>query len=326
MKIVAEIGANHQGQLRLALELIAACARAGADCVKFQTWKPGTMVLDKLFVLKDGPWVGQNLSELYERAHLPWEWYPALFACAWDHRIEIFSSVFDIESLEFLESLNCQRYKIASFELVDTLLIDAAAKTGKPIVISTGMATVDEIDKAVRVVSSSDDITLLKCTSAYPTDEGESNVATMVEMKSAWNVSVGLSDHTISNYAAFAATACGATMIEKHVKITTGGIDSDFSIYPEQLEELVKGVHGIERAMGQVKWGPSESELSQVSLRRSLYFCQDLPEYTIVEPKHIRSARPAGGLPPAFYRDVVGARTSRAVRRGEPVTHDDIDG
>lgn len=323
-RIVAELSCNHLGSLERALELVDACAAAGAQAVKLQTWAPGTMVLDPAIVLRDGPWVGANLAELYEKAHTPWDWHWPIFERARAHGIEAFASVFDHESLAMLEQLKCPRYKVASFELVDLPLIKAIAGTKKPLVISTGMGRADEIDYAVRYASDGGcrDLTLLKCTSAYPADGSSANLATMRAIANRWSVQTGLSDHTEGIGVAIAAAAMGAVMIEKHVTLrrADGGFDAKFSLEPAELAQLVLECKRVEKAMGKADaYGASVHEEPQLELRRSLYFAEDLPAGAFIGEQHLRTARPALGITPRLYWRVLGAKLLQGVRRGTPV-------
>lgn len=322
--IVAELSANHRGTLKNALALVEAAAAAGAHAVKLQTWKPGTMVLDRALVLRDGPWVGRNLSELYEEAHTPWEWHAPIFQHARALGIEAFSSAFDAESVKMLESQGCPRYKVASFEIVDLPLIRTIAATKKPIILSTGMATKEEIDFAVEAARSEGarDITLLKCTSAYPADGSSANLATMRSMALEWSVHVGLSDHTQGVGVAIAAAALGASMVEKHFTLdrAAGGLDAAFSIEPRELELLVRETARVTKAMGAAHhYGASEHEKPQLELRRSLYFVEDMPAGAFIGEQHVRSARPAKGISPRFLVRLLGSKLKVGVRAGQPV-------
>ena len=306
-EVVAELSSNHNGSLPRMLKLIKSCAYAGAHAVKFQTWKVGTMVYDRGFKLEDGPWKGRNLYELYEEAHTPWEWYPEMIELAKRMRVPWFSSVFDLPSLEMLESLDCPRYKISSFELVDLTLIAEVASTGKPMVFSTGMATIDEIDQAVMLATTSGckDITLLKCTSAYPANAENANLATLFHMEHEFMTKFGLSDHTQGIGVAIIAADRGACMIEKHVKLNDGnGLDAEFSITTSELANLVLDIQRAKACIGKVQYGPLEEEMPQLALRRSLYYAQDLKKGTVISKGHITSARPALGLHP--HTPVIG--------------------
>lgn len=268
-EIVAELSSNHLGSLDRALALIDAAADAGADAVKFQCWTPGTMAREPDKVIDSGPWVGKTHGQLYKECETPWEWFPVMIGHAKDRGIPWFSSVFDLQALGFLEGLGCPRYKISSFELTDLLLINACAKTGKPVVLSVGMAKVEEIWAAVQRVPLSK-LTLLKCTSAYPAAVSDANLATMVAMSGWFTNRVGLSDHTRGTVVAVAAVALGAKMIEKHLtlNVADGGPDSSFSLEPHQFKNLVENCRDAEDAIGTVRYGPLPSE-QYVGLRRT---------------------------------------------------------
>ena len=324
-RIVAELSCNHSGSLERALALVDAVADAGAHAVKLQTWTPGAMVLDRSIVLRDGPWVGTNLAELYEQAHTPWAWHLDIFKRARGRGIEAFSSCFDLDSLRFLESIDCPRYKVASFELVDLRLIRALAATKKPLILSTGMATAEEIDFAVEAAREAGcrDLTLMKCTSAYPADGSSANLATMRTMARRWSVDVGLSDHTPGVGVAIAAAALGASMIEKHFTLWRAeqGFDANFSIEAPELKVLVEEARRVEKALGEPDhYGPTEHEKPQLELRRSLYFAEDLAPGSFIGEQHITTARPARGISPRFYRRVLGAKVLVGVHRGQPVS------
>jgi len=325
--IVAELSANHDGSLERALATIDACAAAGVNAVKFQTWSPGMMVLDPRHVIEDGPWKGMNLAQLYERAHTPWEWHRELFARARGHGIDAFSTVFDIESLTFLEELECPRYKIASFELVDLTLITATAKTGKPMILSTGMATEPEIREAMQAAryGGAKDLTLLKCTSAYPADPEHVNLAAMAGLAHRHDARPGLSDHTQGIGVAIAASALGAAMIEKHVKLNDGsGLDDAFSITTQALATMVEECRRVAKVRGEDVTGPSADEEPQRALRRSLYFARTMRAGERIGYGDVRSARPAAGLACRFHGQVMGATVLKDAPAGTPVTWDHV--
>jgi N-acetylneuraminate synthase len=328
VRLIAELSCNHQGTLARARELVHAAALAGASGIKLQTWTPGTMTAAPHVLLK-GPWAGRELSELYAEAHTPWEWHEPLFQAAREHGLEAFSSVFDLQALAFLEGIGCPRYKIASFELVDLPLIDAVARTGKPLVLSTGMASSAEIQQAVDVATSAGlgDITLLKCTSAYPADGSQANLAAMVQMGYRHSCVHGLSDHTPGIGVAIVAASLGAVMIEKHFTLSraAGGLDAEFSIEPEELAVLAREIKHVEKCMGKPQYGPTEDEKPQLELRRSLYFARDVPAGAEIREKDLRTARPALGISPRFFRRVQGMKLLRAVQQGEPVTWDALE-
>lgn len=322
--IIAELSANHLGSLDHALKIVDAAARAGASAVKLQTWSPGTMVGRPDYTLKSGPWAGRKLAELYAEAWTPWDWHRPIFERANSHGMEAFSSVFDQESLVFLEDLRVPRYKIASFELTDAYLIQLAASTGKPLILSCGMARKDEITMAVNYARAAGckELTLLKCTSAYPAKLADANIATMVDMWKSFGCSVGLSDHTPGPIAAMAAVANGASVIEKHLTLSRadGGPDSGFSMEPDEFAAMVTGCQRIAETMGCVKYGPSRAEASQVGLRRSLYLVKDAKAGEELKRYHVRSARPALGLNPTEFPFVEGQRFAYDVYAGQPLS------
>lgn len=321
--VVAEISCNHNRDFKRALELISRCADAGADAVKFQTWTDGTMVIDRDVPAYGGPWHGETLYDLYAKAHTPWKWYLPMITHARKVGIAWFASVFDRNSLGMLEALGCPRYKIASFELVDHPLLRRVAKLGKPIILSTGMATPEEINEAVTAITANgcNHLTLLKCTSAYPADASAANLATMTHMARTWKVRVGLSDHTPGIGVAVVAAARGATLIEKHVTLSRadGGLDAAFSIEIPELALLVQEVKRAVQCVGAVTYGPTEEELPQRALRRSLYFAKNLDEGTVVLDSHLVTARPALGIAPRYFGKVVGKTIKAPVSAGMPV-------
>jgi N-acetylneuraminate synthase len=328
VKVVAELSCNHQGTLERAHELVHAAALAGAHAIKLQTWTSDTMVLDRAVVLESGPWAGHNLSQLYAEAHTPWEWHRPLFEAARAHGMEAFSSVFDLDALELLEGLECPRYKIASFELVDIPLIRAVAKTGKPIILSTGMATRPEVQDAVEAArdGGARDITLLQCTSAYPATGADANLRTMRDFLSL-GCQIGLSDHTPGIGVALVAAAWGATMIEKHFTLSraAGGLDAAFSLEPDELAALVREIPNVVNCLGKMEYGPKPSEIAQRDLRRSLYFAKDMRAGAYVGKEHVVTARPALGLPPRFYGTVLGSKLLVDVRAGQRVTWEELE-
>lgn len=331
--VIAELSANHGGRLDRALETIRAAAAAGASAVKLQTYRADSMTLDRdqpPFVLgSNSPWAGRRLFELYEEAATPWEWHEQLFAEARTNGIDCFSSPFDERAVEFLESLGCPAYKIASFELGDLALVRAAASTGKPLIMSTGMASVDEIDEAVEAARSGGaaGVALLRCNSSYPAPSDEMDLASIVEMRERWDAPVGLSDHTMSSIAAIASVALGASLIEKHfiLRRSDGGPDSAFSQEPEEFARLVEDVEQARRAIGHPRFGPAPSEAASFELRRSLWFVADVAAGDQLTAANVRAIRPAGGLAPKNLPEVLG-RTARAdVSAGTPVTWDLVD-
>ena len=324
---VAEISGNHLGSVERALQLIDAAAKAGADAVKIQTWSE-MVVTD--YTIPNGPWAGRNLADLYEEVATPWEWHESLFAFARGRGITIFSSVFDTQSLQFLESLDCPMYKISSFELVDRELIRAVAATGKPMILSTGMATADEISRAVcavnEIIRRGRVLTLLKCSSAYPAPIDELNLSAIPVIRERYGVPVGFSDHTIGLTAAKTATALGATMIEKHLTLKRGdgGPDAVFSAEPVEFWAMVQACKDVARCLGNGEIGPTPAEAPQMDLRRSLFYAVDVPRGTVVAPDAIVTARPALGLPPSEKRRILGMALTRDVKRGDPVSNEDF--
>jgi len=327
--IVAELSANHLGGLERALRLIDAAKQAGADAVKFQTYRAAEMVGPPGYAIQDGPWAGRDLLSLYKEAETPRAWHQALFEYARSAGIEAFSTPFSRDDVDFLEEFDCPRYKIASFELVDLPLIRYAARTGKPLIMSTGMATREEIENAVaEAARTCDDITLLKCTSAYPATVADANLRTMIGMEEQFGCRFGLSDHTQGIAVPVAATVMGAAMIEKHLTLSRaeGGPDAAFSLEPAEFAIMVKACRESADALGVVKYGPAPTEMPQVGLRRSLYFSEDLEAGRMIRPTSVRTARPALGLPPAMIDSVIGAQLARPVKAGEPVTADCLKG
>lgn len=321
--IVAELSANIAGGgLQRALETVDAAAKAGADAIKLQTWTPGSMVLDQTYRIQNGAWAGRNLAELYREAQTPWEWHRPIFDRARALGMQAWSTPFDIGALKFLESLDCPRYKIASFEILDLDLIRACAATGKPIIISTGMATRPEIERAIWATTGigwSQDITVLQCTSAYPADASEAHLLNLHDMRWFMKVKVGLSDHTMGNAVACAATTLGAVMIEKHFTLSRldGGPDAHFSLEPPEFARLVKDVRDAKAAMGDVRYGPTAGESTE--LRRGIYWARDLPADHTVEHLDMVTARPSTATSPAQAKALIGCKLKIAVRRGEPV-------
>ena len=315
--IVAEVSANHNGNIDKALRIIQSAKDAGASAVKFQTYKPESMVVQD-YVIPDGPWAGQRLLDLYRVAQTPWNWHQRLFDCARNLGLIPFSTPFDEESLEFLETLNCPIYKIASFEITDLELLGKVSKKGKPIILSTGMATEREITEACKVVTT--DLTLLKCTSAYPAPPKDANLLTLPDLKK-FTGKVGISDHTLGIGVSVAAVALGAEVIEKHLILSRsdGGPDSSFSMEPKEFKELVTEANRAYESLGEISYGPTDSEKSSLRFRRSLYYSQDFPKGTLLTKKHFKTARPMLGFEPSKIYDLVGTKLERDVKENEVV-------
>lgn len=325
--VIAELSANHAGSIQRAIELVREAARCGADAVKLQTYTPDTMTLplgSPPFVVGPGsPWEGRRLYDLYAEAQTPWDWHPQLFREARALGLDCFSTPFDRTALEFLEELDPPAYKVASFELVDLGLIAAIAQKRRPMIVSTGMATVEEIDAAVSVVRGHgvDELVLLRCNSGYPANAAEMDLRTIEDMRGRWDVPVGLSDHTLTTTAATTAVALGACVIEKHLTLdrAEGGPDSSFSLEPHELAGLVEQVRAVEETIGQVRYGPSPAERSSLAFRRSLWFVRDVAAGAAVCHEDIAALRPAGGLPPAAIDQVLGRVVLVDVAAGSPV-------
>ncbi|MCB1302846.1 MAG: pseudaminic acid synthase [Leptospiraceae bacterium] len=326
--IIAEMSANHNGSLDRAIELVRAAAESGAEAIKLQTYTADTMTIDAPgdeFQITDpnSLWTGYSLYDLYKHAATPWEWHgPIMQECA---RLGLicFSSPFDLSAVRFLEELSVPAYKIASFELVDLRLIEEVARTGKPMIISTGMATVNEIADAVAAArdQGNEQIALLKCTSSYPSDPRDSNVATIPHLREMFGLEVGLSDHTLGIGAALASVALGGTIIEKHFTLdrSEGGVDSAFSLEPADLKLLIAESRSAWKSVGHVHYGPGELERPSLVFRRSLYFVEDVAAGERITPENVRSIRPGLGLAPKYLKTIIGREVETDVRRGTPV-------
>lgn len=325
--IVAELSANHQGLLQRALDLVAAAAAAGADAVKLQTFTPESMVADPDYVIPDGPWAGRRLIELYAEALTPREWHGPIFRHARALGLPAFSTPFSPDDADFLESIGCPIFKIASFELVDLPLIAHVAAKGKPVVLSTGMASIAEVEEAVSaaVGAGCTDLTVLKCTSAYPAPPAAANLVTMAHMAKRFGCKAGLSDHTLGIAVPVAATVMGAAMIEKHLTIrrADGGPDAGFSLEPHEFAQMVAACRAAAVAVGHVTYGPEPSEHPQLALRRSLWWTKDQAAGT--KATGIRTARPALGLHPRELTRITGQVLARDVRSGQPVQPEDLE-
>lgn len=325
--LIAEMSANHNGSLEAAMRLIDEAHRAGADAVKIQTYRPDTITLDsdaEPFRIRGGLWDGKTLFQLYQEAHTPWDWHRPMFEHARKLGITIFSSPFDTTAVDLLEDLNAPAYKIASFEAVDLPLIKYVASTGKPMIISTGMADAAEISEAVEAARSAGcrELALLHCVSGYPASADEYNLRTIPDMADRFGTVLGLSDHTLDNTTAIAAVALGACLVEKHFTLDRhgGGPDDSFSLEPDQLASLVRSARMAWGALGRVDYGRQSSESANVQFRRSLYFVRDLPAGATITPDAVRSVRPGWGLAPKHLDKVIGKRTVEAIRANTPVT------
>jgi pseudaminic acid synthase len=323
--IIAEMSGNHNQSLGRALEIVEAVARTGAHALKIQTYTPDTMTLDldeREFHISDSKslWAGTSLYKLYAEAYTPWEWHEAIFQRAKELGLIAFSSPFDDTAVEFLESMNVPCYKIASFENTDLPLIRRVASTGKPIIISTGMATVAELDDSVRAARSAGckDLILLKCTSTYPATANNTNILTIPHMRELFECEVGLSDHTMGVGVSVASVALGATVIEKHFTLSRadGGVDSTFSLEPEEMSQLVMETERAWQAMGQISYGPTLAEQKSLVFRRSLYVVKNLKVGDVLTKENVRAIRPGFGLPTKFLDTVLGKVLKVPVSRG----------
>ncbi|WNC30098.1 pseudaminic acid synthase [Thermosynechococcus sp. PKX82] len=324
---------NHNQSLERALAIVEAVAKAGAHAVKLQTYRADTITIscekpDFFISDKTSLWQGEYLYNLYQKAYTPWEWHEPIFKRAQELGLIAFSTPFDLTAVDFLEELDCPIYKIASFENVDLGLIRRVAQTGKPIIMSTGMATLAELDEAVRTIraTGNDQIVLLKCTSTYPASPTDSNLRTIPHLRELFGCEVGLSDHTLGIGVAVAAVALGATVIEKHFTLSRaeGGVDAAFSLEPHEMKLLVEETQRAYQALGRVHYGPTEAEKKSLVYRRSLYFVKDMVAGEVITPECIRSIRPGYGLPPKYYEVLLGKRVNQAIERGTAVSWEHI--
>jgi pseudaminic acid synthase len=327
--IIAEMSANHNGSLERAKAIITAAHEAGADAVKLQTYRADTITLDHdgpEFLVHGGLWDGSRLYDLYKKAAMPWEWHKPLFEHAKALGICIFSSAFDGSAVDLLEECGTPAYKIASLEVCDLPLIQRVAATGKPVIISTGASEIGEISEAVDAARNAgcEQLILLHCTSGYPTPATESNLRTISHLSEMFDVVVGLSDHTMGVAVPIAGVALGAAVIEKHFTLrrADGGVDSTFSLEPEELAIMVEGARTAWNAIGQVSYRISSSEKNVRGLRRSLYVVADVAADELISERHVRSIRPGLGLPPKYLSEVIGKRASRNLKRGSPLSWD----
>ena len=325
--IIAELSANHNQNFDLAVKTIHAAKKAGADAIKIQTYTADTITIDcdnECFQIKGGTlWDGKTLYELYKEAYTPWEWQPKLKKIAESIGLVFFSTPFDKTSVDFLEEMNVPIYKIASFEITDIPLIEYVASKGKPIIISTGVADIENINEALDTCKKvgNDQIVLLKCTSQYPAPIEEANLLTIPDMKQRFGVQVGLSDHTMGSTAAMTAVALGAKVIEKHFVLDrkNGGPDAEFSMEPQEFKAMVDSIRNVEKALGKVTYQLSEKDLKSKEYCRSLFIVEDIKVGEIISEKNVRSIRPGHGLPPKFLPEILGKTAVTDIEKGTPL-------
>ncbi len=329
--IIAEMSANHGQSYERAEAIIRAVAQAGADAVKLQTYTADTLTIpcdDEPFRIKGTLWEGRTLHDLYGEAYTPWEWQPRLAAVARELGVQLFSTPFDATAVDFLESMDVPAHKVASFEIVDIPLLRCIAATGKPVVMSTGMASLAEIDEAVRTLREGGctQLALLKCTSAYPAPPDSMHLRTIPHLAEAFGVPAGLSDHTLGTAVPVAAVALGACIIEKHFTLSRaeGGPDAAFSLEPDEFSEMVRAVRMAEAALGQVNYAVSDKEQQSRVFRRSLFVVRNVKQGEAFTPDNVRSIRPAHGLHPRHYDEILGRRAARDIACGTPLSWDAI--
>lgn len=330
--MIAEMSANHAGSLARAKEIIRAAKESGADCIKIQTYTPDTLTIDchnKYFNVGNGTWEGENLYQLYGKGYMPWEWQPELKEEAERVGIDFLSTPFDVTSVDFLEELGLDFYKIASFEMVDLPLVEYIASKGKPVILSTGMGSLEEIREAVETVKKAGNrqLALLRCSSAYPAEAKEMNLKTIQDMKKRFSMPIGLSDHSMGHMSAVTAVALGACIIEKHFCISRDieNPDASFSMTPEEYRAMVEEVRRVEAAIGEPVYGISKSEEPSMVFRRSVFAVKDIAQGEIITEENTRIIRPGYGLKPKYYRDILGMKARVNLERGIPISFDVLE-
>ena len=325
--IIAELSANHNGSLDTAIETIKAAKRAGADCIKLQTYTADTMTIDSRkpgFTIEGTIWEGKNLYELYQEAYTPWEWHEVLFKAAKEEGLVCFSSPFDKSAVDLLESLDVPAYKIASFEITDIPLIEYVASKGKPVIISTGIASTEDIELALDACKrmGNDNIAVLKCTSSYPAPIEEANMVMVKNIAEKYNVIGGLSDHTIGSTAPVVATCFGARIIEKHFILdrSVGGPDASFSMNEEEFKDMVNAVREAEKAIGSVDYNLTEKQKKGRDFCRSVYVTEDIKEGELFTEKNVRCIRPGYGMHPKHYKEILGKKAIKNLEKGDPMS------
>ena len=330
--IIAEMSANHAGSIERAKEIIRAAKESGADCIKIQTYTPDTITINcynEYFQIEKGTWEGENLYGLYGKAYTPWEWQQELKEEADRVGLDFLSTPFDPTAVDFLEGIGLEFYKIASLELVDIPLISYVASKGKPIIMSTGMATFEEIEEAVAAVkeAGNDRLVLMKCSSAYPADPADMHLSTIADLREKMNLPIGLSDHSMGSMSAATAVALGACVIEKHFCISREieNPDSSFSMNPEEFAQMVKDVRSVEAALGKPTYGVCKQEESNYGFRRSLFAVKDIAKGEIFTAENVRSIRPSHGMKPVYIKDILGLKAGKALAFGTPLTFDALE-
>ena len=325
--IIAELSANHNQNIDVALELIEKAADAGADAIKLQTYTADTITLNcdkEDFKIKGTMWDGETLYSLYKKAYTPWDWTPILMKKANSLGLELFSSPFDVTAVDHLENNNCPAYKIASCEITDHILLKKIAKTNKPVIISSGGASLDDLESALNILRSNgtEHIVMLKCTAAYPADPKDANLKTMVNMRETYNVVVGLSDHTLGPVVPISSVILGGKVIEKHFTLSrdSGSVDDAFSLTPDEFKEMVKYVRIAEKCYGDVKYGGVKSEDSMKKYRRSLFCCKDIKKGDLFTEENIRSVRPGNGLHTKYYDQILNKKARYDISYGTPIS------
>ena len=331
--IIAEMSGNHAGSIERAKDIIYAAKECGADCIKIQTYTADTMTIDcdnPYFQITEGTWEGENLYKLYQKAFTPWEWQEELSKEAKKVGIDFLSTPFDQTSVDFLEKLELPFYKIASFELVDIPLLEYIASKKKPIVMSTGMGSLEEIEEAIEAIygQGNHDLALMKCSSAYPAKREQMNLRTIKDMQERFHVPVGLSDHSMGSFSATTAVALGASIIEKHFCLsrTIKNPDCTFSMEPHEFKQMVEEIREVEKALGKVSYGVSKQEEYNTRFRRSLFVVKDIAAGEVLTKDNIRSIRPSNGLKPKYMKDVLGKKANKPLAKGTPLSFEDIEG
>lgn len=333
--VIAEVSGNHNGSYDRAARILEACVSAGADAIKLQTYTADTLTIDadqEIYKVKGGLWDGRTLHDLYQEAHTPWEWQPKLKRLADDSGVDLFSSPFDFTAVDFLDEMGVPAFKVASFECVDTPLVAYMASKGKPVLMSTGMATLSQIDEAVKAARAAGagqgKLLLFKCVSSYPAPPEAMNLRTIPHLAEGFDVPVGLSDHTLGTEVTVAAVALGACAVEKHVTLARadGGPDAKFSLEPEEFARMVREIRNTEKALGDVFYGPTEWEKPNTVFQRSLIVIADLKAGDCFTADNVRSIRPGYGLAPKFIGEVLKRRSARDIKRGTPLSWDQVSG